>query len=35
MDTKFLDHKLPPQNIDAERSVLGGLLLEQEAWDEV
>jgi len=35
MDSKFSDHKLPPQNIDAEKSVLGGLLLEQEAWDEV
>lgn len=35
MESKFTDHKLPPQNIDAERSVLGGLLLEQEAWDEV
>ena len=27
--------KVPPQNIEAERSVLGGLLLDQEAWDEV
>ncbi len=27
--------KVPPQNIDAERSVLGGLLLDQEAWDEI
>lgn len=35
MESKLLDHKLPPQNIDAERSVLGGLLLEHEAWDEV
>src|SRR5690606_2319688 len=26
---------LPPQNIDAEKSILGGLMLEQEAWDEV
>ncbi len=35
MESKFSDHKLPPQNIDAEKSVLGGLLIEQEAWDEV
>ncbi len=35
MDSKFADHKLPPQNIDAEKSVLGGLLLEQQAWDEI
>lgn len=35
MESKLLDHKMPPQNIDAERSVLGGLLLEHEAWDEV
>ena len=27
--------KVPPQNIEAERSVLGGLLLDQEAWDEI
>lgn len=27
--------KLPPQNIEAEQSILGGLMLEQEAWDEV
>ncbi len=27
--------KVPPQNIDAEKSILGGLLLEQNAWDEV
>jgi len=27
--------KLPPQNIEAEQSVLGGLLLEQNAWDEI
>jgi replicative DNA helicase len=27
--------KLPPQAIDAEKSILGGLMLEQSAWDEV
>ena len=26
---------LPPQSIPSEQSVLGGLMLEQEAWDEV
>lgn len=30
-----METKLPPQNLDAEKSVLGGLLIEQEAWDEV
>lgn len=30
-----MENRLPPQNIDAEKSILGGLLLEQEAWDEV
>jgi replicative DNA helicase len=30
-----MENRLPPQNIDAERSILGGLMLEQEAWDEV
>ncbi|MCX7627630.1 MAG: replicative DNA helicase [Methylophilaceae bacterium] len=27
--------KLPPHSIEAEQSVLGGLLLENEAWDKV
>ncbi|MCB9027365.1 MAG: replicative DNA helicase [Bdellovibrionaceae bacterium] len=30
-----MDLKIPPQNIEAEQSVLGGLMLEQEAWDEI
>jgi replicative DNA helicase len=30
-----LESRLPPQNIPAEMSVLGGLMLEPEAWDEV
>lgn len=30
-----MDNRLPPQNVDAEKSILGGLMLEQEAWDEV
>lgn len=30
-----METRLPPQNIDAEKSILGGLMLEQEAWDEV
>jgi len=25
-------HKLPPQNIEAEQSVLGGVLIENEAF---
>src|SRR6185437_11839695 len=31
----FVENRIPPQNIDAEKSILGGLMLEQEAWDEV
>ncbi len=27
--------RLPPQNLEAEKSILGGLMLDQEAWDEV
>ena len=27
--------KVPPHSIDAEQSVLGGLMLENSAWDEV
>ena len=27
--------RVPPNNMDAEKSVLGALMLEQEAWDEI
>ncbi len=27
--------KIPPQNIEAEQSILGSLMLEKEAWDQV
>lgn len=30
-----MENRVPPQNIEAEKSILGGLMLEQEAWDEV
>jgi replicative DNA helicase len=30
-----IDPKLPPQNIEAEQSILGALLLDKEAWDQV
>lgn len=30
-----IDPKLPPQNIEAEQSILGGLLLDKEAWDQI
>jgi replicative DNA helicase len=30
-----VNHKLPPQNIDAEQSVLGGILVENEAFNKV
>lgn len=27
--------RIPPQNLDAEQSILGSLMLEKEAWDQV
>ena len=30
-----METRVPPQNLDAEKSILGGLMLEQDAWDEV
>ena len=27
--------RLPPHSVDAERSLLGGLMLDQRAWDQV
>lgn len=30
-----MEQKVPPQNLDAEKSVIGGLMLEVEAWDEI
>ena len=30
-----VNHKLPPQNIDAEQSVLGGVLVENEAFNKI
>ena len=30
-----MSQKLPPQNIEAEFSVLGGLMLEREAFDQI
>ncbi|MCB0364195.1 MAG: replicative DNA helicase [Bdellovibrionaceae bacterium] len=30
-----MDKKVPPQNMDAEKSILGGLLADPEAWDEI
>ena len=30
-----MNQKVPPHNLEAEQAVLGGLLMEQEAWDEV
>ena len=36
MAEEYLDHlKLPPHSIEAEQSVIGGLLLENEALDKV
>ena len=30
-----MSQKLPPQSLEAEYSVLGGLMLEREAYDQV
>ena len=30
-----MENRLPPQSIDAEKSILGGLMIEQDAWDDV
>ena len=30
-----LDARLPPHSIEAEQSVLGGLMLESTAWDQI
>jgi replicative DNA helicase len=34
-ETDFSSHKLPPQNLEAEQSVLGGILIENEAMNRV
>jgi replicative DNA helicase len=34
-ETDFSSHKLPPQHIEAEQSVLGGVLIENEAINKV
>ncbi len=30
-----MDGRVPPQNVAAEQSILGGLMLEQDSWDHV
>ena len=32
---RLINSKIPPHSIDAEQSVLGGLLLDNRAWDQV
>ena len=34
-DSDLESLRLPPQSVEAEQSVLGGLLLENTAWDRV
>lgn len=34
-DPKTISLKIPPHSIEAERSVLGGLMLDEDAWDAV
>ena len=34
-DSAITSLKLPPHSIEAEQSVLGGLLLNNEAWDKI
>ncbi len=35
MDASIQSAKIPPHSIEAEQSVLGGLMLENQAWDRV
>lgn len=35
LSQKVSDLKVPPHSIEAEQSVLGGLLLDNEAWDKI
>ena len=30
-----MENKVPPQNMEAEQAIIGGLLLDPSAWDEV
>src|SRR5579862_804805 len=32
---RLINSKIPPHSIDAEQSVLGGLLLDNRAWDQI
>jgi replicative DNA helicase len=34
-DQEILSLKVPPHSVEAEQSVLGGLLLDNTAWDRV
>src|SRR3712207_6559560 len=34
-DAQFEAARVPPQSIEAEQSVLGGLLLDNAAWDKI
>ncbi|MGZ3558196.1 MAG: DnaB-like helicase N-terminal domain-containing protein, partial [Thermodesulfobacteriota bacterium] len=34
-DADFSSHKLPPQHIEAEQSILGGILIENDAINKV
>jgi replicative DNA helicase len=35
LETDFESLKIPPHSIEAEQSVLGGLMLENSAWDQI
>lgn len=35
LDSEYAAIKLPPHSVEAEQSVLGGLLLENSAWERV
>ena len=34
-DKKLEELKVPPHSIEAEQAVLGGLMLDNEAWDKI
>jgi replicative DNA helicase len=35
IDNQQLTKRVPPQNLEAEQAVLGGLLMESDAWDDI
>ena len=34
-DDNEIDIKIPPNSVEAEQSILGGLMLDNSAWDKI